>query len=281
MSENNIQCKGNMLKAVITRIDYDDLYELEKDTLKELKRIAVKNGLTMNMVRELDEEEDFQLNDPMVLRELPAEYIRTCMCNAFFNENLELIVEVNQFFIRVIHKVDKTSYDNYENSLLPVVVDFIKPILSDELILRRISIKKVDETNFKEMSGLEKYFKSEIVQRKIFGDEVRWDIPSSGSTIVQNFQYENKKVNFYRKIDRVSIRERIEGRLNDNIYYKMYLEYEVYDRLTMLNVKIEEIKQVLTNINSITRKLFLNSFTEEGWKVFSQGGEIGDYESNE
>ena len=63
MKEDCIECKGNMLKAVITRIDFDDLYEIEKNVLKELKKIAIDNELTLNMTRELNAEEDFELSD--------------------------------------------------------------------------------------------------------------------------------------------------------------------------------------------------------------------------
>lgn len=280
MDGNYIKCKGNILKAVITRIDFDDLYEIEKKTLKELKKIALNNGLTMNMTRELNAEEDFELNDPMVLRELPLEYIKNCMCNAYFNENLNMIVEVNQFFIRVIYKVNNDNYNEYSKDILPLVMDFIRPLISDELIIRRVSIKKVDETKFSNLEDIDNFFKPEIVQRNIFSNKVRWDIPSSGSTIVQNFEYDKKKVNFFRKIDRVSVRERNEENILDNIYYRIYLEYEVYDREAKTNIKETELYKILEEINYITRELFQNSFTENGWNVISEGGKVGNYESD-
>ncbi|MBU3126230.1 hypothetical protein [Clostridium tagluense] len=274
----NIMCKGNMLKAVITRIDYDDLYELEKSTLKKLKKISIEHGLTINMTRELNAEEDFELNDPTILRELPNEYIKTCMCNSYFNEKLDFIVEINQFFIRIIQKVNRLTYTNYEDNHLLILLNFINEIKSEELIIRRVSIKKVDEANFKDLKIMEQYFKPEIVQQNIFGLNVNWNIPSSGASTVQNLQYKNKNINFYKKIDRVSVRERFEDRVLDNIYYKIYLEYEVYNR------RIEEtcdIEKSLIEINSITRELFLNSFTGKGRSVIEKGGVIGDYESNE
>lgn len=280
MNENYIECKGNMLKAVITRVDFDDLYEIEKNTLKELKKIAVDNGLTLNMIRELNEEEDFELNDPMVLRELPVEYIKNCMCNAYFNENLDVMVEVNQFFVRVIYKVDNSNYKEYSQNILPLVMKFIKPLISDELIIRRVSIKKVDETKFDELEKIDNFFKPEIVQRNIFSNKVKWDIPSAGSTVVQNFEYDDMKVNFFRKIDRVSVRERIENRIIDNVYYRIYIEYEVYDREAKSNIEEFELKELLEKINYITRELFKNSFTDNGWSIISNGGKVGDYESN-
>lgn len=280
MKEDYIECKGNILKAVVTRIDFDDLYEIEKNTLKELKKIAIDNGLTLNMTRELNAEEDFELNDPVVLRELPVEYIKTCMCNAYFNENLDVIVEVNQFFVRVIYKVNNNNYREYSKNILPLIINFIEPLISDELIIRRVSIKKVDETKFDQLEKIDNFFKPEIVQRNIFSNKVKWNIPSSGSTVVQNFEYDNMKVNFFRKIDRVSIRERVENRVIDNIYYRIYMEYEVYDRETNTNIQESEIKDLLKKINYITRELFKNSFTDDGWKIISNGGKVGDYEGN-
>lgn len=280
MKEDHIECKGNILKAVITRIDFDDLYEIEKNTLKELKKIAVNNGLTLNITRELNDEEDFELNDPVVLRELPIEYIKTCMCNAYFNEKLDVMVEVNQFFIRIIYKVKDNNYKEYSYNILPLIIEFMKPLISDELIIRRVSIKKVDETKFDKLEKIDKFFKAEIVQRDIFSSKVKWDIPSSGSTVVQNFQYDDMKVNFFRKIDRVAVRERIENNVIDNVYYRIYIEYEVYDRETRNNIQENEFKALLEKINYIIRELFKNSFTESGWNVISNGGKVGEHECN-
>ncbi|WP_291628076.1 hypothetical protein [Clostridium sp.] len=280
MKEDCIECKGNMLKAVITRIDFDDLYEIEKNVLKELKKIAIDNELTLNMTRELNAEEDFELNDPVILRELPVEYIKNCMCYAYFNEKLDIMVEVNQFFIRIIYKVNNNNYKEYSQNILPLIMAFIDPLLSDELIIRRVSIKKVDETKFNKLEEMDRVFKPEIVQSNIFSNQVRWDIPSSGSTVVQNFGYDDTKVNFFRKIDRVSVRERIESRVMDNIYYRIYVEYEVYDRKTRNNIEKTELEKLLEKINHITRKLFKDSFTDDGWDIISKGGKVGSYECN-
>ena len=269
-----------MLKTVITRIDFDDLYEIEKHTLKELKKIAVQNNLTINTTRELSSDEDFELNDPIILRELPMEYIKSCMCYAYFNEKLDTIVEVNQFFVRFIHKIEDKKNSDYLSYVLPLLMSFINTLLSDELVVRRISIKKVYEMDFKEIKEMNYFFKPEIVQSNIFSDDVKWDIPSSGSKVVQNFEYFDKKVNFYRKIDRISIREKSQKNVIDRIYYRLYLEYEVYDRDTENEIVEITLSKKLKDINNIIGKLYKESFKEEGWHTISKGEVIEDYDNN-
>ena len=75
--ENNsiIECKGNLLKNVISRIDFDDLYSVDTMILKQIKQVCDSFGLKLNMIRELDSE-DFELNDPIILRDMPSEYIK-------------------------------------------------------------------------------------------------------------------------------------------------------------------------------------------------------------
>jgi len=39
-----------------------------------------------------------------------------------------------------------------------------------------------------------------------------------------------RKINFYRRIDIVLVREAIEDNIKNSIFYKLYLDYEVYTR---------------------------------------------------
>lgn len=100
---------------------------------------------------------------------------------------------------------------------------------------------------------MEKYFKSDLIQKNIFLKEQKWDIPSSGSSMAQNFDYRQRKINFYRRIDRVLVREGIDNNIRNSIFYKLYLEYEVYAR----NFDNKNIQEELVYLNKITRELFL------------------------
>jgi hypothetical protein len=46
----NKECKGNLLKNVISRIDFDDLYYVDKDILKRIKKVCDGFGLKLNMI---------------------------------------------------------------------------------------------------------------------------------------------------------------------------------------------------------------------------------------
>lgn len=274
--ENSLikECKGNLLKNVISRIDFDDLYYVDKDILKRIKKVCDGFELKLNMVRELESEE-FELNDPIILRDMPNEYIKKSMCNSFFDEKLEFIVEVNQFFIRIIHKVDKNTYMQFEDKHLKILNEIIDIFKDENLTILRLSIKKIDEAYFKDINDMEKYFKSDLIQKNIFSKEQKWDIPSSGSVMSQNFDYSQRKINFYRRIDRVLVREAIEDNIKNNIFYKLYLDYEVYTRNFDDKSSIQE---ELIYLNKITRELFLESFTEFGKNKIIEGRSIGDYE---
>lgn len=274
---NEFNCKGCTLKAVITRIDYDDLYEIEKDKLKELKKIAKENRLKYNLTRELNEQ-DFELNDSTALRDLPNEYIKQCMCYVHLNKETRTIVEINQFFIRIIYRDVKENYETYEKTVYPVVLKFIKTLMSEELVIKRISIKKVDEIDFSSIEELSKNIKPEITQTNIFGEEAKWDIPNAGSLVVQNFGYKDKMVNFLRRIDKLKIRKLSNGKKVDTIFYRIYLDYEVYKRSNEIKIDNNELKKILNEINKVTEDLYLETLTEEGWRYIKNGGEFPNYE---
>ena len=262
--------KGNLLKYIVTRIDYEDLYEIEKDKFKQIREFCRQNGLTFELTRDLDIEEDFELNDPLVLREISEEYIRTCVCNCYFNDDIK--VEINQFFIRVIQKVNKDDYTTYLECHLPLVKKMFEILDIDNSLIVRISIKKIDETFFESLESMKEIFKPELVQCNIFGSNQKWNRPSSGSVTVQNFEYKNQLINFFRKIDRVVFRQKVENKINDNPYYRIYIEYEVY-RIDYNSG--ESLQDNLTDIDSVTMDLFLESFTDEGRKKISNGEDVG------
>ncbi|MPQ42515.1 hypothetical protein [Clostridium tarantellae] len=269
---------GNMLKNIITRIDYDDLYEVNTEMLKKIKSICFAEGLTTSFTRKLEEDEDFELNDPTTLRDLPIEYVRNCLCYSFFDENLDYIIEINQFFLRIIQKVDRNNYSSYEQSHLNRVNEILKILLNNDVYIRRIGVKKVDEDYFESLDSMSKVFKSQIIQQNIFGAKQNWSVPRAGSSMVQNFEYNGKSVNFFRKIDRVQKRIKRE-KVENLVFYKIYLEYDVYDR--KVKNPIEDINVELIKINEVTKKLFLESFTEKGMEIITKQRRIGDYEFNE
>lgn len=166
--------KGNLLKNVVTRIDYNEQYVIEDETQRSISKACKKHGLVYEKVRNLRAEEDFSLNDPVSLRSIPTEYIEKSFCHCYINEDVSFVIEVNNFFFRAIQLVKKDEYTNYKDSHLKLIMDIFNLLAIETTDIKRISVKKVDETFFSSLEKMNEVIKPEIIQDKIFGDEQEW-----------------------------------------------------------------------------------------------------------
>lgn len=260
----------NFLNAIVTRIDYEDQIKIADDILIKIKDICTKYGIEKIGNRILDLERDFSTNDAVSFRDLSEEYVKTVLCKCYYNEEFQ--IEVSPLFIRIIQK-SSAKYESYQMSHLPIVqkIFFALNVPSEQII--RVSVKKVDEVFYESMETMEKYFKADILQNKIFGEKQNWNIPQAESKIIQNFQYDNFRVNFCRYIDRGMIREEFEsGQYKDKILYRLLLDYEVYSR-----ENVGELQETLSDIDKVTEELFKETFTVEGKQKLHQ--EEGGFEN--
>lgn len=270
--------KGNLLKNVITRIDYNDQYELSNFSLKDISKKCRNNGLDLSVVRHLKADEDFGLDDPVTLRNIPIEYVNKAECHCFFDKEASFIIEINNFFFRAIQLVNKDTYTKYEESHLNFVNELFELLKIEEEDIQRISIQKVDEVFFSSIEKMKEVIKPEIVQSNIFGEKQSWDMPSSGSSIVQNCIFDSQKVNFKRIIDRVQLRTICNNKLENIRAYRLYMGYEVYSRQYD---RERTMKDNLLKIDKVTKDMFLETFTNEGREKIRKGETIGDVEYNE
>lgn len=259
---SNIQV--NFLNTIVTRIDYEDQIKIADEVLIKIKDICAKRNIEKIGNRTMDLERDFSTNDAVSFRDLSEEYVKTVLCKCYYNEEFQ--IEVSPFFIRIIQKSSE-KYESYQKSHLPIVQEIlcILNIPSEQMI--RVSVKKVDEVYYENIEIMEKYFKADILQNKIFGEKQNWNIPQSESKTIQNFQYDKFRVNFCRYIDRGTIREDCDsGQYRDKVLYRLLLDYEVYSR------DIDrEVQKILNDINEVTEELFEETFTEEGKQKLQEG----------
>ena len=115
------------MKRVVTRIDFQDLFELPRDVLRDIAKICYENKVGYNKPKFL-ETSDFQFNDSSTSISYPYEYIRDLNSTLFFNEEGTFIVEVNQLFLKVTQVVNK-NYKRYGETL--ILLDDILKILKE------------------------------------------------------------------------------------------------------------------------------------------------------
>lgn len=263
-SRNEI--KGNILKRVVTRIDFQDLFELPRDVLRDIAKICYENKVGYNKPKFL-ETSDFQFNDSSTSISYPYEYIRDLNSTLFFNEEGTFIVEVNQLFLKVTQVVNK-NYKRYGETL--ILLDDILKILKDpsktDIKIKRISIKKANQVFFDSIEKFENYFKNQMLIFNQFSHEVDWSKNGSQSTMVQNFDYKHCKVNFTKIYDN--------GLINGNKYYRLYFDIETYYN-EEYNLENDTIA-CLEELNSKIFELFIWILNDNGIALLKSGERMGD-----
>lgn len=265
MDYNRENIKGNLLKQVVTRIDYQDIFSLSPETMKEIGLICAEHGLIQKGYRVLDES-DIQTNDIVSSISIPYEYLKDINSIVFYNDDKSFLVEINQLYIKVTQLVDST-YKRYHET-----IKLLKPILESlfelekRVDVKRISIKKSNQVIFKEIESFLKYFKEDILRFNIFNMGIIWNGQDSQSTLIQNFSVKDVYVNFLRIFDN--------GEFKENKCSRLYLEYETYLKETHHSLIINELKR----INEIIFELFKNSLTEYALDSLVNDERIGDFE---
>lgn len=262
---NRNEAKGNVLKRVVTRIDFQDLFEVPKDVLREVGKICSNNKIDINSPKFLDIT-DFQFNDTVTSISFPYEYIKDLNSILFFNNEKTFIVEINQLFLKITQVVND-KYKRYGETLK--LISEILLVLKDpdktDIKVKRISIKKANQVFFDSIDKFKEYFKDEILRFNLF-ENVDWSKNNCQSTMVQNFEYNDCKVNFARTYDN--------GLINNNKYYRLYFDIETY----LNGSNNMDIVDLLTKINEYIFELFEWTLTGKAIECLKNGERIGDIE---
>jgi uncharacterized protein (TIGR04255 family) len=261
---NREEMKGQILKRIVTRIDYQDIFEISSHSLKEMRKLCEDRGLTDYLPGTLSPE-DFFINDPVGGIHISRSYLNGIKTYEFRSEDDLIKCEVNQLFIKVTQDVE-SSYKNYSFTL-ELLEDVIAQLQGSEgdLQVRRMSIVKANQVFFNDISKIERYFKKEFVIHHLFSDAVDWSIPYSRSRNTYNFAVDDYNVNFVQVYDN--------GEIDGQLFYRVFFEFETY---LYGGSKDKTIPETLIELNELIYCLFENTLTDHAIAQLKTGSEMGD-----
>jgi hypothetical protein len=260
------ELKGHTLKLIVTRIDYQDIFEISDSTLKE---IQVSLSEMLDQRTDKLDINDFYFNDPTNILHLTEDYIRSVE-NQIFILAEDLILEVNSLFMRIIQNPED-KYRNYKETL-DIADKLIDILLKKENVrIRRVSIKKVNEVIFKDLDDLKEHYNSDIINLSQYHGFINWSLPQSKSKLVQNFMLnESVPVNFVRIFGNGLIQE------EPDPVFRLYTEFEAYEYFlkSKFNAKTSDL---LTFLNENIFILFEGSLTDIALEKLKNNIKLGDY----
>lgn len=257
------EMKGHILKRVITRIDYNDLFELDPGLMKNIAENCFSSGLFTKQGYKSLELSDFAFNDPSVPISLPYEYIKDINSIIFYNDERTYYLEINQLFLRITQVVGD-EYRRYSESIDLINKCFEELKKNDLFHVKRMGIRKLNQVFFKDLSQFNKYFKPDLFQFNQF-DNINWSNMGTQSKLVQNFQIDDIKVNFTRLYDN--------GLIDGNQFNRLILDFETY--FNELDKKEDLIKKLIL-LNDKIYELFEWTLSDEGVVVLKSGERLGD-----
>lgn len=241
---NREDMKGQILKNIVTRVDYQDTFGLSDETRKGIYKICEARGITKKLRRPL-EESDFQTYDPVNIFSVTYEEIRDVFSDVIYDDEKGFYVEINQFFLLITQEID-AYYENY--SFTSELVEGILRVLKEKEALQilKVSIRKANEVYYKDYTNIHSDFKSEIINFNQFNRAIDWKKPYSNSESKQSFEWNNQRINFVSIFD--------SGKLNGNKLYRLYLQIEVYD-VDLNFVKFQD--NVIEKFKQLNETLYL------------------------
>lgn len=257
------EVKGNILKRVVTRIDFQDMFELNPRMLSLITKICNDYNIT-NRIPRLLELEDFESNDKIPTIVYPYEYIKDIKSIVFFNNERNIVVEINQLFLTITQRVTET-YDRYGNTI-NLIKDIINVINNEDksvLNILRVSIKKANEVYFDKVENLSIDFKESIIgTNQPFN--IKWNDKFTESMLVQNFNNNDKLMNLKRVIDN--------GIIEGKELIRLYFELEAYKNR---KINPDNVIKELEGLNTFVFEVFESIFTDIGIKKLQKGEGIG------
>jgi uncharacterized protein (TIGR04255 family) len=266
--------KGHILKRVSTRIDYQDTFGLDPATLKILAKICKSFGLH-EMFSGTLEPSDFETNDPVSITSIPYEYLRDANSHVFHTPDMLYFFEVNQFFVEITQHVPQEREGYVPFSRMVNLVDQVLKVLVDfeEIQVKRLSIRKVNQVFYDEYSKIQTFFKPEVIQFGQFNHSVDWGIPYSQSHSVQNFEIEGRKVNFTRIYD--------SGRIKNQQLFRLFLQFEVYRTDFSQGQDHVQMIDEMNTLNDILYRVFEHTLTDKSVELLCNNERIGDIDETQ
>lgn len=261
------QMKGQILKTVVTRIDYQDTFGLAGETRKEIFKICEAEGIAKKLRRPL-EESDFQTYDPVNIFSVPYESIKDVFSDVIYNDGRGFYIEINQFFILITQEID-SYYENYSFTI--ELIQKILKVLQDmeTLHVLKVSIRKSNEVFYKDFKNILLDFKPEVINFNNFNGEIDWELICSTSELKQSFEWNNQRINFMRVFD--------SGKLNGQKLFRLYLQFEVYDIDFNFEKFQDNIDEKLNELNNTLFLFFEYTLTDEAvGKLKVEQGKLGD-----
>lgn len=259
------ELKSNILKAVILRVDYEDIIEISSDTIKEIKRLFPNGDLRYRMLNSMD----FTDNDLISIRSVPIEVVEKTKCfGIIFDEGL--VLEFNQFFLRVVKTVKDYKYSTFENEILDNFISLYKVLSEREGIeeILRVSIKKINETFFDSLNKARQCIQKEVLMTSSVEKNICFKSLYKYSTN-NNFTYKNSNVNLGTRFEKVKHREKY--------YFRFYMDIENY----LIDCKKEEInKEKILQLNDNGFDIFLKVLKRKSIELLKNGQGVGKYELN-
>lgn len=264
---NREDMKGQILKTVVTRIDYQDTFGLAEETRKEIYKICEGKGIAKKLRRPL-EEIDFQTYDPVNIFSVTYESIKEVFSDVIYNDERGFYIEINQFFILITQEID-SHYENYSftSELIQEILKVLKE--KETLHILKVSIRKSNEVYYENFRNIHLDFKSEVIGFDIFNGEVNWQLPYTTSESKQSFEWNEQRINFMRVFD--------SGKLNGKKLFRLYLQFEVYD-IDLNFIKFQDkVNEKLSQLNNTLYLFFEHTLTDAAVdKLKVEEGKLGD-----
>ncbi|MCX0385372.1 hypothetical protein LI053_07840 [Clostridium perfringens] len=259
MRVNRKDVKGNTLKKVITRIDFEDLFGISPNVKKEIRSIANKYNIDKQMVRFLNES-DFVSDDKFSIVSYPYEYIKDIESLCFYNEELTFAIELNQLFLTITQDVNE-NYLNYGITLkiLSKILNSLNIDNDDLIIMKKISIKKSNAAFFESITSMIEIFDKDNLAITMENTD-----DFEESMFIKKLKEEDILINVKRIIDK--------GILEGKELYRLYFEFYASNNK---NIDIENVMEKIEILNSKIFKQYESCFTSEGIESVKDGKKIG------
>lgn len=257
------EIKGHTLKQITIRMDFQDIIKVSDESIKKIQTACFKKNLDTTITRILSPD-DFQYNDFITDISIPYEYLKQINSHAFINQEQNLIVEINQFFLKITQEVNK-DYIRFSEmkELYLVLAEILKE--HDEIRIKRFSLNKINEVFYENEEKLLNDFKAEMIGLNYHDDMVDWTHPHTQMNQTLNFESEGFFINIAKMVDN--------GAINEKTLIRLLLKFELF----CLNNPNMSLTELLPEMNKIMNNLFIKHFTDTGYEKIKKAVRLGDY----
>ena len=99
------EVKGHILREITIRMDFQDIFKVSDNSMKKIQTECFKKGLNNSSTRKLFPH-DFEFSDYITDIIISYDYLKQITSHLFANDEQNLIVEVNQYFLKITQDVN-------------------------------------------------------------------------------------------------------------------------------------------------------------------------------